>query len=350
MSNVNSTAAALALAEDWCRPGAYAGTALACERREVLDWAQARIDELIGLAEAKEHFRVWRTALEAGRYGVEPGGAVRENHLVFLGAPGTAKKTFARVMGEVLFGWGMITRPEVTVVSAADIAVDGPSGSASSRMQQVCARARGGVLFIDEAYQLAPDTDDDPCGGIEAIYALLTCMAAYRDELVVILAGYARPMRDFLTVHAGLAARFPFTVTFASYTPADMVGIGRRFAAKERLVVHDAAWDLLGEEVIRLQSIPHGNGTLLDAAGNAHYVHEVIGACQRARVRRLHRRAPNRRDLRQLVRTDPRVLQVNATDMGRAITASRPATAISAYQRLFPNTQTQETPTPSETG
>ncbi|BBZ48718.1 hypothetical protein BST25_13835 [Mycobacterium heidelbergense] len=320
MSNITSMAS-LALAEDWCPPGAYAGAALARERREVLDWAQARIDELIGLAEAKEHFRMWRTALESD------GGAVRENHLVFLGAPGMAKKTFARVIGEVLFGWGMITRPEVTVISAADIATDGPLGSPARRVQQACTRARGGVLFIDEAHQLAPDTDD-PSVGVEAIYALLTCMAAYRNELVVILAGYPRPMQDFLTVHAGLAARFPFTMTFTSYTPEDMVDIGRRFAARERLVVHDAAWELLGTEAARLQSIPYGSGTLLDAAGNARYVHEVVGVCQRAWVRRLHRCAPNRRDLRQLVRIDPGVLQVSTADMERAITAAHPAIAV----------------------
>ncbi|BBZ52733.1 AAA family ATPase [Mycobacterium heidelbergense] len=326
MNNANSLAD-LAPTEDWCRPGAYAGTALARERQEVLDWAQARIDELIGLAEAKEHFRTWRTALEADRHRVGHGGAVGENHLVFLGAPGTAKKTFARVIGEVLFGWDMITRPEVTVVTAADITTDGPSGSPASRMQQACARARGGVLFIDEAYQLVADTNG-PCVGVEAIYALLTGMAAYRHELVVIMAGYPRPMQDFLTVHAGLAARFPFTVHFASYTPADIVGIGRRFAARERLVVHDAAWDLLGDEVIRLQSIPYGNGTLLDVAGNARYISEVIRTCQRARTRRLHRLAPHRRDLGQLVRTNPGVLQVSTTDMERALTAVHPAIAV----------------------
>ncbi|OIN81936.1 hypothetical protein BMG05_05030 [Mycobacterium malmoense] len=144
---------------------------------------------------------------------------------------------------------------------------------------------------------------------------------------MVILAGYPRPMRDFLAAHAGLAARFPVTVTFASYTPQEVVALGRQLAGREHLVVEDSAWDLLGAEAIRLRSIPHGPGTLLDVAGNARYVGEVIAVCRRARTRRLRRLAPSPRDLEQLVCTDPCVLNVSAVDMGRAITAARPAVA-----------------------
>ncbi|BBZ50526.1 hypothetical protein MHEI_22430 [Mycobacterium heidelbergense] len=336
MSNVNSTAAALALAEDWCLGesgadeaaaaalggrDAYAGTALAAERREVLDWAQARIGELIGLQSAKDRFAVWLGQHDAPHHrGVV--ASCSEHHMVFLGAPGTAKTTFARVVAEVLFGLGTITRPDLTKVSAHDIVAGSPSHSAA-RMKNVCGRARGGVLFLDEAYRLAPDTEDH-CGGVEAIYTLLTCMAAYRDELVVILAGHARPMQDFLAVHAGLGVQFPFTATFTSYTPEDIVAIGRHLAGREQLLVEDAAWELLHAEAARLRSIPHGHGTLLDVAGNAHYAHDVIHTCQRARLRRLHKLAPHRRDLEHLLHTNPGVLHANTTDMQRALTATHP--------------------------
>ncbi|OIN82274.1 hypothetical protein BMG05_03115 [Mycobacterium malmoense] len=329
------------------------GTAVARERQEVLDWGQACIDELVGLVDAKERFGLWRNALEVSRRDVEHGGAVTsctENHMVFLGAPGTAKRTFARVIGEVLFGWGTIARPGITEVSANDIIMSDLSRSAARRMKDVCDEARGGVLFFDEAYRLDPDTEDHSSCGVEAINTLQACMAAYRDELVVIVAGYARPMQDFLTVHAGLAGRFPVTVSFASYTPEEVVAIARRFAGREHLVVEDAAWDLLRVEAARLRSISYGSGTLLDIAGNARYAREVIGVCQRARVRRLHRRAPSPRDLRQLVCTDPCVLHISAADMGRAIAASRPAAGISEYRRVFPSAEIQETPTLSATG
>ncbi|UNB93293.1 AAA family ATPase [Mycobacterium malmoense] len=199
-----------------------AGAAVARERQEVLDWAQACIDELVGLVDAKERFRLWRNAFEVSRRGVEHGGAVTscaENQMVFLGAPGTAKRTFARVIGEVLFGWGTIARPGITEVSANDIIMGDLSRSAARRMKDVCDEARGGVLFFDEAYRLDPDTEDHSSCGVEAINTLQACMAAYRDELVVIVAGYARPMQEFLAAHVGLAGRFPVTVSFASYTP-----------------------------------------------------------------------------------------------------------------------------------
>ncbi|OIN82595.1 hypothetical protein BMG05_01500 [Mycobacterium malmoense] len=293
----------------------------------MLEWARARVAELVGLAEAKERFAVWCTAFQIDQRRVEH-GLVRScagNHMVFLGAPGTGKTTFARVVGEVLFGVGTLTRPQVTVVSAGDI-VGGDLWRSAARMRDVCEDARGGVLLIDEADRLVPEIDGR-AWGVEAITTLRACMAAYRNGLVVILAGYPGPMRDFLTAHAGLAARLPVTVTFTSYTPQEVVAIGRRLAGKEHLVVEDGAWELLGAEAARLRAIPYGPGTLLDVAGNARYVGEVIAVCRRARTRRLRRMAPSPRDLEQLVRTDPGILHVTAADMGRAITAARPAVA-----------------------
>ncbi|BBZ49265.1 AAA family ATPase [Mycobacterium heidelbergense] len=308
---------------------ARAGVGLARERREVLEWAQARVDELIGLAEAKERFAMWRTALQNNHHRLEHGGAVtscRENHMVFLGAPGTAKKTFARVITEVLFGIGTLTRPEVTEITAHDIVADDPSRSAA-RMKTVCDDARGGVLFLDEAHRLAPNTESPSFGG-DVIAALQTYVADYPGELVVILAGHPTPMQNFLTTHAGLAGRFPHTVTFASPTPNDIVALGHRLASKENLTIEDTAWELLRTEAARLQSIPHGHGTLLDVAGNAHYTHDVIHTCQRTRLRRLHKLAPHRRDLEHLLHTNPGVLHVNTTDMQRALTATHPPTGI----------------------
>ncbi|ORA78794.1 hypothetical protein BST29_20690 [Mycobacterium malmoense] len=318
-------AAAQALGGCDTRAGADAGLAWECQ--EVFDWAQERIDELIGLVEAKERFALWRTALEIGQRRLEYGAAVTsctENHMVFLGAPGTGKRTFARVVGEVLFGVGTTTRPGVTEVAAHDIVAVGDLLRSAARMKDVCDQARGGVLFIDEAYRLVPDTDDHFLG-VDAITTLQACMTAYHDELVVIVAGYPGPMQDFLTAHVGLAGQFHTTMTFTSYTPEEVVAIGRRLAGKENLHVEDTVWELLRAEATRLCSIPYGSGTLLDVAGNAHYAHDVIRTCQRARLRKLHRLAPNRRDLEQLVCADPCVLHVSTTDMKRAITASHPA-------------------------
>jgi hypothetical protein len=147
----------------------------------------------------------------------------------------------------------------------------------------------------------------------------------YRDELVVIVAGYPVEMQDFLKANAGLAGRFHFTLTFASYTPDEVVAIGRHLGGKERLVVDEAAWDLLREEATQLRSMPYESGTMLDVAGNGRYARKITVACRRERARRLHRLAPSPQDLEQLVRTDPSVLKVSVEDMQRALAESRPA-------------------------
>ncbi len=281
----------------------------------------------IGLEDAKEQIAVWRTEIQIDQLLAEHGDAVttssNENHMVFLGPPGTAKTTFARVVGDVLFGLGKIERPDVKEVTEEDIVV-GYVSQTAARMKDVCEEARGRVLFIDEAYRLVPKTEGHSFG-VDAINTLLKYMEDYRDELVVIVAGYPAEMRDFLKANPGLAGRFHFTLTFASYTPDEVVAIGRHLAGKERLVVDDAAWHLLRDEATQLRSIPYESGTMLDVAGNGRYARKVTVACRRERARRIHRLAPSPQDLEQLVRTDPSVLNVSVEDIRRALAESRPA-------------------------
>ncbi|MGO9152574.1 AAA family ATPase [Mycobacterium sp.] len=279
------------------------------------------------MEDAKEQIAVWRTEIQIDQLLAEHGDAVttssNENHMVFLGPPGTAKTTFARVVGDVLFGLGKIERPDVKEVTEEDIVV-GYVSQTAARMKDVCEEARGRVLFIDEAYRLVPKTEGHSFG-VDAINTLLKYMEDYRDELVVIVAGYPAEMRDFLKANPGLAGRFHFTLTFASYTPDEVVAIGRHLAGKERLVVDDAAWHLLRDEATQLRSIPYESGTMLDVAGNGRYARKVTVACRRERARRIHRLAPSPQDLEQLVRTDPSVLNVSVEDIRRALAESRPA-------------------------
>ncbi len=310
-------------------PEQRAAAELATKRQQVLARAQERIDELIGLDDAKEQIAVWRTEIQIDQLVADQSGdetaISNENHMVFLGPPGTAKTTFARVVGEVLFGLGKIDRPDVKEVTEEDIVVGFVSQTAD-KMKQVCEEALGGVLFIDEAYRLVPKTEGHSFG-LDAINTLLKYMEDYRDELVVIVAGYPAEMQDFLNDNPGLASRFHFTLTFTSYSPDEVLAIARHFAGKERLAVEDSAWDLLHAEATHLRSLPHQSGPMLDVGGNGRYARKVTVACRRERARRLHRLAPAAQELETLVRTDPAVLKVNADDMQRALAESRPATA-----------------------
>jgi DNA transposition AAA+ family ATPase len=93
------------------------------------------------------------------------------------------------------------------------------------------------------------------------------------------------------------------------------VAIGRHLAGKDRLVIDDAAWNLLGEEATQLRTIADESGAMLDVAGNGRYARKVTVACRRERARKLHRLASSPQDLEQLVRTDPSVLKVSVEDM-----------------------------------
>jgi type VII secretion ATPase EccA len=298
-----------------------AAAALADEQQAVLATAQARLDELIGLEGPKEQIAVWRTEIQIDQLlaaqGMEP-SATNENHMVLEGPPGTAKTTFARIVAEILFGLGKITRPELVEVTEEDLVVGFVSQTAQ-RMKEVCEDALGGVLFIDEAYRLVPEHEGHSFGK-DAINTLLKYMEDFRDQLVVIVAGYPKEMRRFMAANPGLASRFHFTLTFDSYTADEIVAIGRRIAEREKIAIAEDAWPLLHAEAARLRNTAVPAGTALDVAGNGRYARKVVIACKRERARRLHTVSPQ--NLAELARTDPSVLTVSADDMARALASA----------------------------
>ena len=124
-------------------------------------------------------------------------------------------------------------------------------------MKEVCEEALGGVLFIDEAYRLVPEHEGHSFGK-DAINTLLKYMEDFRDQLVVIVAGYPVEMRRFLRANPGLASRFHFTLTFESYSAGEIVAIARHIAGKEKIAIGEDAWPLLEAEAARLRSAANG--------------------------------------------------------------------------------------------
>ena len=295
--------------------------ALATEQKDVLAQAKRRLDELIGLDGPKEQIAVWRTEIQIDQLmSIQDGdtSSTGEDHMILEGPPGTAKTTFARIVADILFGLGKLQTNNVMEVTEEDLVV-GYISQTAQRMKEVCEEALGGVLFIDEAYRLAPETEGHSFGK-DAINTLLKYMEDFRDQLVVIVAGYPKEMRRFLAANPGLAGRFNFTLSFTSYTPDEIVAIGRHIAAKERIAIAEQAWPLLGAEAARLRSTPHDIGTALDIAGNGRYARKVVTACKRERARRLSSNTPE--ELAALAAADPSVLVVNADDMTRALASS----------------------------
>jgi type VII secretion ATPase EccA len=285
------------------------------QRRQAGEQWRHAIDELIGHEDVKEQISVWRTEIEIeqvmAEYESRPVKDLLGGHIVLLGPPGTAKTTWARIFKDILFELGMIPEWKLTEVTEEDL-VKGWVSQTAEQTRRVLDEALGGVLFIDEAYRLAPKTEGHTFGG-DAINTLLKYMEDKAGQLVVIAAGYPTEMRRFLNANPGFASRFHLTYNFHGYTPEQIRQIGELLAAKEHLSVDDDAWSLLEAEAQRLHDVP--------TFGNGRYAREVIKHCRSERARRMQ--GHDGAALRELAARGQ--LGVTADDMRRALAiAGRP--------------------------
>jgi stage V sporulation protein K len=154
-------------------------------------------------------------------------------HSVFFGNPGTGKTTVARLMGRIYKSLGLLRRGHVVECDRGRLVAE-YVGQTAVRTHAVIDSALDGILFIDEAYSLAGRGGEDY--GNEAIETLLKRMEDDRSRLIVIVAGYNEPMKQFITSNPGLESRFTNYLNFPDYQPDELLEIFHRMAAQSGLV------------------------------------------------------------------------------------------------------------------
>ena len=141
-------------------------------------------------------------------------------HLAFTGNPGTGKTTVARIVGRIYKQIGLLSKGHFVEVSRTDL-IAGYQGQTALKVKKVIDEARGGVLFIDEAYSITENDHSDSYGR-ECLTELTKALEDYRDDLVVIVAGYTEPMNHFFASNPGLKSRFNTFIEFPDYSAEEL--------------------------------------------------------------------------------------------------------------------------------
>ncbi len=221
-----------------------------------LDEILSDLDKYIGMNEVKQAVREIAYSVQNSLQRAERGLGEQEKmgmHIVLTGNPGTGKTTIARKLGEILSAIGYLDSGHVVEVDRSQM-VSPYQGETPQVVNRLCDKAMGGILFVDEAYTLAPvsQSGDRDNQGAEALETLMKRMEDDREKFVVIAAGYHTEMENLFRINPGMHSRFNYFLNIEDYTPDELYQIMLVFAKDKKYVFSPEAEALAKKMVTEL--------------------------------------------------------------------------------------------------
>ena len=216
--------------------------------------ALEQLDELVGLYDIKKQIHKILNYTKA----TKNRDKLPMLHMLFKGPSGSGKTEIARLVGQVLKENNILSKGTFTEVSRSDL-IAGYVGQTALKTQAIIKKAKGGVLFIDEAYSLATKSEED--FGAECISTLIKGMEDYRQDLCVIFAGYEKEMKKLLQSNSGFRSRIQFELTFKNYTAEELYEIFKKMAKEDKYKLSNSIKPILLEHFEKARTNENfGNG------------------------------------------------------------------------------------------
>ena len=232
---------------------------------ETLDDVLKELEGLIGLREVKNEVNTLINFIQVQKEREKQGlkNSQISYHCVFVGSPGTGKTTIARIISKIYKHLNVLKKGHLVETDRSGLVAE-YLGQTSIKVDKVVKTALDGILFIDEAYSLVGQGNDDY--GKEAVAAIIKRMEDNRDKLVLIAAGYTDEMRTFIDTNPGFKSRFNRYIHFADYTPEELMKIFELMCSKSEYLISNPAKEILStlfNKLYHQKDKTFGNGRLV---------------------------------------------------------------------------------------
>ncbi len=239
---------------------------------ETTEQLLAKIEELVGMEEVKknikDHINYINFIKLRKEKGFEDSGKI-SLHSIFTGNPGTGKTTVVNMLGKLYKKMGLLSKGHVKEVDRSDLVAQ-YIGQTAPKVKKIIEEARGGILFIDEAYSLTRAKEDSNDFGHEVLEILLKEMSDGKGDIAVMCAGYPKEMQTFIDSNPGLKSRFSHYFHFEDYMPEEMFAIAELAAKKKDVTITAEAKTYMEEMLVEV----YRNRD--NSFGNARYVYSLV--------------------------------------------------------------------------